>query len=287
MNIPHTDKRRTLASILLGALLSVVLFLAGLCVSWLVDVINGDFKVCQLSLSVGERTNEVVQRDGKHVILPFGVALDKVEVVEKVPCLTLLENENWRMVEPDRPAAENGTTVHIGEWSVSVDSLFMNALPIPGGYVSRRRPGAMPAAYVRVENNNDHATYQGWIFTGLDAVKPVNLPLSGHLVLSLCKPEVDNFYAQITMFRNNGTRKQFRLAALEPHREGRYKFCLADFDRRQGKWADNCMIEIEMIPSPWMIVLGFVLLVLGIRGFVRSLRFLRMRQIRRRTLMGG
>lgn len=279
--------RRTLASILLGMLLSVLLFLAGLCVLWIGNVITGDFKVCQLPLSVGERTNEVVQRDGTHVILPFGVSLDKVLVTEQPPCMTILESANWRMAESDRPAAENATTVHIGDWRITVDSLFMNAVPVKDGFVSRRRMGAMPAAYVRVENEETHAAARGWIFTGYAAVEARNLPLGDNLVLALCKPEVDNYYADVTMFRNNGTRKQIHLTALEPHREGRFKFCLADFDREQGKWADNCMIEIEMIPSPWKIVLGFVLLVLGIRGFVRSLRFLRMRQIRRRTLMGG
>jgi len=280
----HSSRHKSLGGILLGGLLAVGLFLAGLVTLWYGNALNGDFKVCRLPIMIAQRTNEVAQRDGRHVILPFGVELRAVRVYESCPPMALLESENWRAVADYRPLAVPGATEMIGTYLVEVDSLIMDALPAGDSFRQFRRKGAMPAAYVRVTDTGSNKFYQGWIYTGQTTQLPQNLPLAGTDVLTLCQPAVEHFEADVVLHRNNGTRDTLQLKSLEPVRRGRFKFCLADFDREQGKWADNCLIEIDPIPSPWTILLGFCLLIGGIRYFVKMLRYMQERKIRRRML---
>ena len=277
-------KRRTLASILLNGVLAVLIFMAGLFVLWQGKALNGDTKVCRLDITVGQSTNEVVQRDGEHVILPFGVMLENLKIEEGNPPLALLDATTWRMKEEYRPEARTGAVEILGPYRVEIDTVIMYAVPVGDGFTYVRKQGAMPAAYVRVTRVADETQYQGWIYTGLAAISPQNLPLAGDDVLTLASPAVDRFTADISLHFTNGTQDTLHLVSLEPQRKKHYRFCLADFDREQGRWADNCLIEIERFPSLWLIVLGYVLLIAGIRGFVRMLRFLQERKVRRRML---
>lgn len=277
-------KRRTLASILLNGVIAVLIFVAGLFVLERGKALNGDTKVCRLDIAIGQRTNEVVQRDGEHVILPFGVELAKLQIEESNPPLVLLDAATWRAKEEYRPTARSGSVEILGPYRVEVDTVIMYAVPVGEGFGYVRKKGAMPAAYVRVTRVADETLYQGWIYTGLAAVSPQNLQLADGDVLTLAQPVVDRFTADISLHYTNGTQDTLHLVSLEPQRRKNYRFCLADFDREQGRWADSCLIEIERFPSLWLIVLGYVLLIAGIRGFVRMLRFLQERKVRRRML---
>ena len=227
---------------------------------------SGDKVKCRLTARLGEPVGMAADAEGKAVVLPFSVVLEKFTVDGYPPKLFVFDSEEDALSEDFLSVEEEGVKADVAGWSLSADRYLDMAGCMPGDTVYREleHVGAVPAVYVTAENLSTGERHAGWVSCGSRIFSSSSLALGSGAAVVMPPPEARQFLSRVSVTDKDGNRDVADIRVNHPARYGAWRIYQAGYDVTQGRWSTVSILEC--VKDPWYFLVDAALWLMLVSG---------------------
>lgn len=239
---------------------------AGLYIAIMAGLLGAaDLKRYTMDLYEGEVVWGAMDRQGNYHDMPLAVELERFNMEEFNPKLTIVDPENSRMLPEARQDMFEIDTGHAGNvlgWDVEVLQFYKMSGRVEGRYEPVNDYGAPPSALIRVTDGSGNQL-EGWVSSGSFMYPHKMLQVDHEHALAMTIPQASHYSSDVVIYTEDGQLMEEVVEVNKPVSVAGWKLYQYSYDDRFGKWSPSS--TIEAIRDPWLPVVytGIFMLIAG------------------------
>jgi hypothetical protein len=185
--------------------------------------------------------------------MPFQLELLDFHIIEFPPNIGLLDNMSGTLVfkKGDKlTEVEEGINEMIGDWDVSIEIYYPNAIKSGDTYIEQERVGAVHAVFVKAVNQLNGMEHEGWVTNGSMVFDPEYIVLDENNSLVMTIPSPKDYNSVIKANYTDGTTEEFYIEVNKPATVAGWTVYQVGYDESMGKWSSVSVVEL--VQDPWL-----------------------------------
>jgi hypothetical protein len=239
---------------------------AGLYIAIMAGLLGAaDLQRYTMKLYEGEVVWGATDRQGGKHDMPLAIELERFNMEEYNPKLTVVESETGRIIPEAGNEMFEINDNHFGSvlgWNVEVLEYHKMSAPVEDRYEPVNDYGAPPSALVRVTDASGNQL-EGWITSGSFMYPQQMLRIDHEEAIAMTIPQASHFSSDVVIYTEDGEVFEDVIEVNKPVSAAGWKLYQYSYDDRFGKWSSTS--TIEAIRDPWLPVVytGIFMLVAG------------------------
>ncbi|MFY9152344.1 MAG: cytochrome c biogenesis protein ResB [Prolixibacteraceae bacterium] len=219
---------------------------------------SGDMQRLTMKCYENQPEWRAVDFSGKVVELPITIQLQKFNIDEFRPKVTIVDNETGHIVldkGKDQFELMDRDSFQFAGLHIKIDQFLETSGKVGDSYYPVNEPGSSPAALLKVTNSNDQSVISGWMCSGSYAMQPQALKLNENHSLVMIPAAPRKFSSKLDIRITDGENVTTTIEVNKPFSIAGWTIYQLSYDTEMGRW--STLSVLELVRDPWLPVVYF------------------------------